>query len=207
MNDPYLYGDCDVLKNKFGVKDSDVLDKIEVEVSCNAIYEISVAPIIGNYDFEHLCRFHAHIFGDIYEWAGNARTVHMEKAEPVLGYMSIEYSKPSDIEQEASKVLERMNTINWEVLSLDERAKELSDCLAKLWKTHPFREGNTRTIITFICQFADGKEMPIDRELFEKNAAYTRNALVAATAIFSDGDYRKPEFLFNIVKDSLERAL
>ena len=100
-----------------------------------------------------------------------------------------------------------MNTINLGMLSLDEQVKELSDSLAELWKTHPFREGNTRTIITFICQFADDKEMPIDRELFEKKAIYTRNALVAATAIFSDGDYRKPEFLFNIVKDSLERVL
>jgi hypothetical protein len=49
--------------------------------------------------------------------------------------------------------------------------------------------------------------MLIDAELFERNATYTRNALVAATAVFPDSDFRKPEYLFNIVKDSLERGL
>lgn len=48
--------------------------------------------------------------------------------------------------------------------------------------------------------------MPIDRSLFEKNSAYTRNALVAASAIFKDADFRKPEYLVKIIKDGLERA-
>jgi hypothetical protein len=43
--------------------------------------------------------------------------------------------------------------------------------------------------------------------LFEQNAAYLRSALVAATAIFPDGDFRKPEYLLRIVKDSLERVI
>jgi len=34
-----------------------------------------------------------------------------------------------------------------------------------------------------------------------------RNALVAASAIFPDGDFRKTEYLVNIVKDSLQRGL
>ena len=46
----------------------------------------------------------------------------------------------------------------------------------------------------------------MDRALFEQNAAYMRNALVAATAIFADGDFRKPEYLYRIIKDSLERG-
>ena len=207
MNDPYFYKDCAVLQNRLGVKNSELLDKIEVDISCNAIYEVSLVPIIGNYDFTHFCSFHAHIFGDIYEWAGKPRIVPMEKAEPILGYMSIEYSPPNDIEHMATKILNQINAVDWTSLSLDEQAKELSEGFAQLWKIHPFREGNTRTIITFMCQFVESKGISIDRELFEKNAIYTRNALVASTAIFSGGDYRKPEFLFNIMKDSLERGL
>lgn len=48
--------------------------------------------------------------------------------------------------------------------------------------------------------------MNIDRELFEKNAAYTRNALVVASAVFKDGDFRQPGYLLKIVKDGLERG-
>ena len=76
--------------------------------------------------------------------------------------------------------------------------------LAALWKVHPFREGNTRTTLTFVCQFAESRGIFLNRSLFEQNAVYMRNALVAAAAIFPEGDFRKPEYLFNIVKDSLE---
>lgn len=206
MTDPYCYDDCGVLKNKLEIKNEEILDKAEVEFSCNAIHELSVNPLIGNYDFEHFCNFHKYIFDDIYEWAGKPRTVEMEKAEAVLGYMSIEYAKPDEICIVAEQVLSKMKTRDWNNMSLEEQAENLSNDLAALWKVHVFREGNTRTTITFICQFADSKGMLLDRELFEKNSAYTRNALVAASAVFKDGDFRKKEYLYNIVKDSLERG-
>jgi len=206
MHDPYLYDDCPVLKNKLGLKDADMLDKAEVEFSCNAIHSLLTNPIQGDYDFAHLCRFHAHIFGDVYEWAGQPRTVSIEKQEAVIGYMSIEYAKPQNIEVEAATILNKMNATKWHMLSINEQADALSVGLAELWKVHPFREGNTRTTITFVCQFAENKALMLDRFLFEQNAAYMRSALVAATAIFRDGDFRKSEYLLQIVKDSLERG-
>jgi len=207
MHDPYLYDDCPVLKNKLGLKDGDLLDKAEVELSCNAINYLLAHHVHGDYDFSHLCEFHARIFGDIYEWAGKPRTVPIQKQEAVLGYTSIEYAKPQSISTEATAVLEAMKAVTWESLTLDEQAKALSTSFADLWKVHPFREGNTRTTVTFICQFAESRGLPLDRVLFEQNAAYLRNALVAATAIFGDGDFRKPEYLITIVKDSLERGM
>ena len=205
MLDPYLYKDCDVLRNKLGIKDEDALNLAEVEFSCNAIHDLLTNPIQGAYDFAHLCHFHARIFGDVYDWAGQPRTVPIEKAEAVLGYMTIEYSPPQEIEAAATEVLERLNAIKWHMLSPEEQAKVLSAGLADLWKVHPFREGNTRTTVTFICQFAESKGLPLDRVLFEQNAAYVRSALVAASAIFHDGDFRKPEYLIRIVTDALKR--
>lgn len=207
MIDPYCYEDCEVLRNKLGIKDSAELDRAEVDFSCNAIHELSISPLAGDYDFKHFCDFHAYIFKDIYEWAGKPRTVEMEKAEAVLGYMSIEYAKPEEINKVATALLEEMNGRDWERMSLEEQAKNLSKDMANLWKVHSFREGNTRTIITFICQFADSKGMLLDRGLFEKHSAYTRTALVAASAVFKDGDFRQPEYLYKIVKDSLEQGL
>lgn len=206
MRDPYLYQECDVLKNKLGLRDSSELDKAEVEFSCNALHEIAKTPLPGQYDFEHYCEFHAYCFKDIYEWAGKPRTISIEKEEAILGYMSIEYAEPQNIRVETEKVLTRMNERKWEKMSLAEQAEKLSKDMADLWKIHCFREGNTRTTVTFVCQFADEHGMPIERELFKRNAPYTRNALVAASAVFADADFRKPEFLVNIVKDGLERG-
>lgn len=206
MIDPYCYEDCNVLKNKLGIKDSEELDNAEVDFACNAIHELSIHPLDGKYDFQHFCEFHRYIFGDVYEWAGESRTIEMEKEEPILGYMSIEYAKPSEIKAKVEELLTGMRNRHWEELSVEVQAEKLSEDMANLWKVHSFREGNTRMIITFICQFADSRGMLMDRGLFEKNAAYTRNALVAASAVFQDGDFRQPEYLFKIIRDSLERA-
>jgi cell filamentation protein len=88
MRDPYFYDDCDIIRNKLGIKEEKILEKAEVDISCNTIHEISVSPINGDYDFKHLCDFHTYIFNDIYDWAGQPRTVAIEKAEAVLGYVN-----------------------------------------------------------------------------------------------------------------------
>ena len=40
MIDPYVYEDCGVLKNKFGIKDKELLNVIETNLSCCAICEL-----------------------------------------------------------------------------------------------------------------------------------------------------------------------
>ena len=64
-------------------------------------------------------------------------------------------------------------------------------------------EGNTRTAITFCCQYIDEMGYLVNRDLFEKNARYLRTALVAFNAYFSEGsDFSKKEYLYNIVEDA-----
>lgn len=124
-----------------------------------------------------------------------------------MGGISIEYSDCFDIEKHAEYVLTKMNHYDWEKASLEDVAKILSKYLAELWKVHPYREGNTRTIVTFGSQFIESKGFYIDSDLFKDNAQYMRTVLVAASAVFSDlGDKRKPEYLEVIVKDALERG-
>lgn len=78
---------------------------------------------------------------------------------------------------------------------------------AALCNVHPYREGNTRTVITFCSQFIESKGFYIDSDLFKDHAQYVRTALVASTALFSDlGDKRKLEYLEKIVLDALERG-
>lgn len=78
---------------------------------------------------------------------------------------------------------------------------------ATLWKIHPYREVNTRSIIIFCSQFIESKGFYIDSDLFKDNAQYVRTALVTASALFSDlGDMRKPEYLEKIVLDALQRG-
>ena len=86
MRDIYLYKNSNVLKNKLGIKDAAAFEKAEVNLTCNAIYELEMSPLPGSYDyFSHYCAVHQYIFRDVYDWVGVPRTVPMEKGEDMPG--------------------------------------------------------------------------------------------------------------------------
>ena len=204
MRDIYLYENENVLKNKLGIRNAKLLEEAEGNYVSLRLKEITLNPIAGVYDYQHFLEFHAYIFQDIYEWAGQQRKLNIFKAEPVLGGISVEYSDVFDIAKDMVGVLKRMNSRNWETLERKALVKNFSADLAALWKIHCFREGNTRTVITFCCQYADEHGFPVNRKIFEENSAYVRNALMAYNAVFSDmGDLSKPQFLERIIDDAI----
>ena len=207
MRDAYLYEDCDVLKNLLGIKDKKLLDEAEAEYVVMRLKEVALTPLPGDYDYDHLMHMHRYIFQDLFEWAGQQRKLNIYKEETVLGGLSIDYSDVFDIPVDASRILSKMVKKPWADMDLHESAVEFSESLAKLWRVHPFREGNTRTTVTFCCQYADTVGLWPDRELFENNAQYVRTAMVAYNAIFDDlGDKSKPEYLITFVEDAIGRG-
>lgn len=207
MRDIYLYEDCDVLRNLFNIKDKAILDEAEAGYVTFRLKEIAMNPLPGRYDFEHLLQMHKYIFQDMYEWAGQQRKLNIYKEEPVLGGLSVAYSDMFSIAEDAECALKEMRDKPWAEMELHDASIRFSDSLAKIWRVHPFREGNTRTTITFCCQYADKIGLNPDRELFENNAQYLRTALVAYNAVFDDmGDVSKPEYLIKIVEDAITRG-
>ncbi len=204
MRDIYLYDDSDVLKNLLGIKNRKKLDDAEADYVSLRLREIAEKPLPGEYDYKHLLKMHKYVFQDIFEWAGQQRKLNIYKEEQVLGGLSIEYSDVFDIPKDVERVLTKMRGKNWTDMDAHEAAVEFSESLAHLWRVHPFREGNTRTTVTFCCQFADEIGLCPNRDLFEENAQYVRTAMVAYNAVFSDmGDLSKPEYLERIVEDAL----
>ena len=207
MRDIYLYEDCDVLKNLLGIKDVKLLNDAEADYVTYRLKEIAKNPLPGDYDYVHLLQMHKYIFQDIYEWAGQQRKLNIYKEEPVLGGLSVDYSDMFDIPRDAECALSEMREKPWVDMDTHEAAIQFSDSLAKLWRVHPFREGNTRTTVTFCCQYADSVGLNLNRELFEDNAQYVRTALVAYNAVFDNmGDISKPEYLIRIVEDAITRG-
>lgn len=205
MSDPYLYEGSSVLKNRLGITTQEELDNAEADYVVYRLKDLAMNPLPGEYNTEHLLKMHHYMFQDLFEWAGETRIIEIYKEEDVLGGMSVEYSDPFDIVQDIHFVLSDMRNKSWKEMDRKEAAKEFSDSLAKLWKIHPFREGNTRTTVTFCCQFADEVGLKVNRELFEKHSRYVRTALVAYNAYFADGnDFSKHEYLERIVYDALD---
>ncbi len=205
MRDPYLWDDSSILKNKLNIHEQELLEQAEADYVVFRLKEITLNPLVGDYHTAHFLKMHEYIFQDLYDWAGSPRVISIFKEEDVLGGLSIEYSDPFDISNDLHNVLSEMRTKKWESMDVKNLSVEFCDSLAKLWKIHPFREGNTRTTITFACQFIEHLGIKINRELFEKNARYVRTALVAYNAYFADGqNFSKKEYLENIVFDAFK---
>lgn len=194
--DPYLYPDVPVLKNIPGVKSSEELKKIEGDIT-RITMSIVYSKDYDKFNTETLQDIHRTIFGSIYEWAGEFRTIQMTKPEEVLGGDTVRYAYPSEIKQQlqdASKEIAKLKPTD-DKKSLVFRIARLT---ASIWHTHPFREGNTRAVIAFSVLLANKLGIELDHALFSKHASYVRNALVWCT----QGIYSKYHYLEEIYYDA-----
>lgn len=200
MRDPYLYDDVDVLQNLLNIKDDIQLETAESNITYVKLLDIDRLVEKADFDIEYLKQLHHYIFSDIYEWAGKFRTIPMIKGERVLGGDTVRYSLPDNIEKDLIKAISDLKSVEWNTLSIDQTAKIFAEKISALWQVHPFREGNTRTIITFATQFAYANGFRMDKQLLKEYAGYVRDALVKA----SDGQYSEYQYLVRIFKDAIE---
>ena len=79
MDNIYCYPDSSVLRNKLNIHNKEQLLAAEIKLAAIRLYQLQEQPVHGNFDFNHLCRIHEHIFQDLYDWAGEIRTVNIAK--------------------------------------------------------------------------------------------------------------------------------
>lgn len=201
MKDPYVYEDTGTLINKLGIKDYDELRQAEADISFVKLLDVDANVDCTKFDLEYLKNIHKYVLGDFFDWAGEFRTVPMEKPEEVLGGDTVRYAYPKEIIPKTLKCLDEINRINWNGKELDDKAMTFTKLIAELWQIHPFRDGNTRTIVTYAFRFAEEHGFKMDRNLLLDNFTYVRRAFVKA----SDGQYSEYGYLYKIIKDSIER--
>ena len=78
-DDPYADPAAGVLRNKLGLRRSAELEAAEREITHAALIFLRESPVPASYDLRHLCAIRHRIFGDIYDWAGQLRTVAIAK--------------------------------------------------------------------------------------------------------------------------------
>lgn len=198
MRDPYLFDDVNVLKNRAEIKDSELLRKAEADITnlgITSIYEYEYEK----FNTETLCDIHRNIFGQIYDWAGDFRTIQMVKYEEVLGGDTVRYAFPKEIKKELSASMKEIRKLKRNGTNDHDIVFRLVRIIAAIWQTHPFREGNTRTVIVFAVLLAKHLGFEVNHELFREHSSYVRNALVWG----SQGIYSKYEYLEKIFFDAI----
>ena len=173
MKDPYTY-DNGVLKNKLGITSYEKLNQAEADIGFAKL--INVDSVNVEYFDESLIKYiHKHIFEDIFDWAGEYRTVPLIKEELVLPAYSIPYSPPSKISKDLKDKLRHLNSYVWQNMPVERISIIFARELALLWRVHPFRDGNTRTFLSFAYLYAKEHGFPFDIESFtrELNRKYS----------------------------------
>jgi fido (protein-threonine AMPylation protein) len=153
---------------------------------------MDISFIKGNFDFANLKNIHRFLFEDIYEWAGEERSVNLKKTQGLLGGRSVEYSKCENIAEDVDTAIKKMKSIDWSILSTIQQSRQLANATLNIWRVHPFRDGNTRATISFMKAFAASNNIMVNISKFEQDI---RNSLVLATAEPYCVSKRLPSFI------------
>lgn len=182
MNNVYKYLDPDyiytdpstgVLRNKHGITEAKLLHITESIETAKRLEELDIKPIkIESADT--LLAIHAHLFQDLYYWAGKVRKVEISKeGKPFLPSFSFGNGFAFVNEQ-----IEKYRHAGNDKAEISRRLAEILDAINYM---HPFREGNGRTQREFVRVLALEKgytlclNPPDNREVYEQYMAGTIN--------------------------------
>ncbi|MEL4165676.1 putative adenosine monophosphate-protein transferase Fic [Pseudomonas sp. ZS001] len=134
--DAYCYPGSTVLRNKLDIRDDATLSEAEQQLTAIAADSVEFNP--PPYDLVYLQNIHRRLFSDLYEWAGELRTVGMAKQDT-------RFCQPQFMEKEAGKIFSQMAAAHWfEDLPRADLIIAVADAYSDINVVHPFREGNGR---------------------------------------------------------------
>lgn len=134
--DPYCYPGSTTLKNRLGLLDDGLLSQAERDLSSIAANEIDFSP--PPYALSTLQHIHRRLFADLYDWAGELRSVDISKG--FTRFCNIQRMVP-----EAEKLFAGLRQAQWfENHQRADLVKSVAQMFGDLNVIHPFREGNGR---------------------------------------------------------------
>lgn len=140
------YPGTSVLINKLDIRDEQILAQIEADITRLRISQWELNPLTDTFDFNHYKAIHAHLFSDLYDWAGQIRTVDFSKK-------GTRFCPAAEIESQADLIFTRLRRLNFlKDMELRVFVEELTDFYCSTNELHPFREGNGRTQRLFLSQ-------------------------------------------------------
>lgn len=134
--DPYCYPGSRVLRNRLDIRDEEELEDAERELTLLATDAIQFSP--PPYDLAYLQAIHRQLFGDLYPWAGEIRSIDIAKGET-------RFCHAPRIEAESRKLFENLARQSYFTsLTRESLVTAAAELYGDLNVIHPFRDGNGR---------------------------------------------------------------
>lgn len=141
FDDPYVDPATGILRNLLGAMSAASLAAAEGDFTRYRLAELAArSPVPASGDFLELQGIHRHLFQDLYEWAGQVRTVDIRKPGGAV------FLPVSRIETGLGFVFEQLHADDLlRGLGRNQLVDRLAYHYDALNHAHPFREGNGRT--------------------------------------------------------------
>lgn len=146
VDDYYYYPNSSMLRNKLNTRFQSELDEKEKYLSQARYLQLrNDASCLGDqiFDFEYLKSIHRYLFQDVYEWAGDAKLQNTYKK-------NMHYVDVTDIPRCAKEIFGDVKKSFATNMRSDEFCEKAGQLLYDIHFLHPFREGNTRSELTYI---------------------------------------------------------
>lgn len=155
------------LRNEFGERDARRLDVRERAATAARAQQLAIGlvHIDRTFGVEHLQQIHRHLFQDVYDWAGELRTVRMGKEET-------EFARPrgGHIQELLHQVQEHVQTVEWSTVDRRAFVNNAAVIVAFTNQAHPFREGNGRSTQWFTRHIAEQTPFLLDFSRIDRDA-------------------------------------
>ncbi len=133
------YPGTTVLINKLGIRSQEALDEVERVVTSLHSVEIEREQSAEVFTFGYYLELHRRLFGDIYDWAGQIRTIELSKK-------GTSFCAAGKIPSVGQAIFERLQRLKeFRGLPRKRFVREAADLYNRINLLHPFREGNGRT--------------------------------------------------------------
>lgn len=179
------------LVNKLGIQDELALAETEAAVVLGKASLLDQQPIPSVFDFDHYKRIHQFLFCDLYDWAGQIRTINLSKKGTA-------FVPAAEIESCAVACFKRLAEFSGEGMSHRELAEEVADFYHTVNMLHPFREGNGRTQRIFFTQWIrslgyDFDLSSVDPDAFMIATIYAAQGVMDQLADFFEQMIEQPQ--------------
>ncbi|MFF1571336.1 Fic/DOC family protein [Leifsonia sp. NPDC058292] len=152
--DPYLDPATGTPRNNLGITEQALLNRAEADLTEWRRAEMLTRPVKVTGDLRQLQAIHRQLFQDVYDWAGQLRTVDIRKGTDAEAEFFMPVSRLESGAGFAFAELAGDNQLRG--LDRDRFVDRLCHHYDQVNYLHPFREGNGRTQRIFWTQIAAG---------------------------------------------------
>ena len=158
--DPYIDPKTGLLRNLISAANQDELNTKEAELTALAAIELAARPVPVTGDLRQLTAIQGHPFHDVYDWAGELRTVDIRKGTDAAAEFFMPVSRLRTGAGFAFQELADDQQLRG--LATDPFVSRLAHHYDQLNDLHPFREGKGRTQRIFWSQIAANAGYELD---------------------------------------------